>query len=99
MSSPVSFVSLHSQPGLVSLDAARSNPTIKYRSLKLMYPTPPSRPTTLKMPEPLAARKPKPRTFTLVPLAVAQANNEITHRMEKAEKQAHRDYLRSLRYI
>jgi hypothetical protein len=88
----IPFVSLHRQPGLVSLDAARSDPSIRYRSVDLMCPAPypqapPARPvsTVLKSSVPL------------IPLAVAQAKEEIKYRREGFEMQEHRRHILAVR--
>ncbi|KAI0810983.1 hypothetical protein BC629DRAFT_1654504 [Irpex lacteus] len=78
--SPIQFTSLHNQAGLVSLEAARCNPSIVYRSLDIMYPSPAPAPT----PAPIALPQTQ-GTFKLIPLAAAQAKAEIKYRSEGFE--------------
>ncbi|KAI0340182.1 hypothetical protein BDW22DRAFT_1347229 [Trametopsis cervina] len=80
----VPFSSLYNQPGLVSLDAARSNPAIVYRSVNLMYPAPAPKAT------PIPVLK---SSIPLLSLAVAQARSEIKYRREGYEMQEHRRHI------
>ncbi|KAI0094090.1 hypothetical protein BDY19DRAFT_1045267, partial [Irpex rosettiformis] len=85
MPSTIPFVSLHCQPGLVSLDAARSSSAIVYRSIDIMYPAPSPRPVTPLAPVPVLKN-----SIRLVPLATAQASQQIKYRREGFEMQEHR---------
>ncbi|KAI0702322.1 hypothetical protein BC835DRAFT_1411146 [Cytidiella melzeri] len=95
----VPFVSLHRQPGLVSLDAARSNPEIKYRSVNLMFPSPPSPVTSsVRSLSPSVAPVPALKSsIPLVPLSVAQAQADIKYRREGFEMQEHRRHILAVR--
>ncbi|KAI0811154.1 hypothetical protein BC629DRAFT_1732204 [Irpex lacteus] len=86
--SQIQFTSLHNQAGLVSLEAARCNPSIVYRSLDIMYPSPAPTPAPIALPQTQG-------TFKLIPLAAAQAKKEIKYRSEGFEmKEARQCYLR-----
>lgn len=86
--SQIQFTSLHNQAGLVSLEAARCNPSIVYRSLDIMYPSPAPTPAPIALPQTQG-------TFKLIPLAAAQAKAEIKYRSEGFEmKEARQCYLR-----
>ena len=89
----MSSKSLHNQAGLVSLDAARCDPNIVYRSLDIMYPEPTPRVTSITMPAPRGFKL--KLSIPLIPLAAAQAKEEIKYRREGFEmKEARRHILR-----
>ena len=93
----VPFSSLNEQRGLVSLDAARQDSTIVYRSFEMMHPSPRPR----RRPQPLKRQQrqkvPFKTAHRLIPLSVAQRRESIKYRKEGFEMEEHRRHILAIR--
>ncbi|KAI0093696.1 hypothetical protein BDY19DRAFT_902446 [Irpex rosettiformis] len=90
-----SFQSLHNQAGLVSLDAARCDSSIVYRALDMMYPEPTPRATSIPLRTPRGVES--NCAIPLIPLAAAQAKEDIKYRREGFEMKEARRHILSIR--
>ena len=89
----IPFSSLHNQAGLISLDAARQDPAVVYRSFDRMHPS--SVPSvTVTAPTPVPTFK---SSMRLIPLSVAQRRREIKYRREGFEMQETRRHILAVR--
>lgn len=86
----IPFSSLHNRPGLISLDAARQDPAIVYRSFDRRHPR---RKQVVLLPLENAVKT----AIRLVPLPVAQKRKSIKYRREGFEMQMHHRRILALR--
>ena len=89
------FTPFQHQAGLVSLEAARCDLKIVYRSLDIMYPEPTPRVTSIPLRTPPGLKS--KNIMRLIPLAAAQAKEDIKYRREGFEMKEARRHILSMR--
>ncbi|KAI0790149.1 hypothetical protein BC629DRAFT_1439996 [Irpex lacteus] len=92
------FTSLHNQAGLVSLDDARANHSIVYRSVDIAHPDTEPIPRLSSVPTVQGISTLK-SSIPLISLSAAQAKKEIKYRREGFEMQETRRRIVKLGYF